>query len=282
MKKIVLFADALKFKPELFEFVSYIAALAPSKITCRFIEPRELDATPGIKTLGGQIYVEEITMSPDEKRELAIKRQQNLNLFREECAKQNIDAIVHSVGSDDFKNLVHETRYADLAIIDPAIAEDQEFRMPSKLAVEILNNAECPVLIAPEVFDRIDQVVLAYDGSKSSVFAIKQFYYQLPELAAKKVAIMHISENYDHKDHSAEAGMFKEWMALHFANASTIELKGDAHEELYKYFMEHEFHSNQLLVTGAFGRSMISNFFKPSSAELVLKAVDIPVFIAHG
>jgi hypothetical protein len=32
---------------------------------------------------------------------------------------------------------------------------------------------------------------------------------------------------------------------------------------------------------GAFGRSMLSDFFKHSTAELIVKTINLPVFIAH-
>jgi nucleotide-binding universal stress UspA family protein len=34
-------------------------------------------------------------------------------------------------------------------------------------------------------------------------------------------------------------------------------------------------------VMGAFGRSMLSGFFKHSTAELIIKTVNLPVFVAH-
>lgn len=281
MKKIVLIADTFEMKPGIIDFVAYIANLGKSKITAIFVEHQVLETNPSIKTLGGQIYVEEITLSPEERRESDIKRKQRIDAFKQECLKRNIDAVVHTAQNNALKTLIHETRYADLAILDPAISDANEFRIPSNFAIELLNHTECPVLIAPEVFDKIDDVVLAYDGSKSSVFAIKQFYYQLPELAGKNITVLHISENNDGTEHEVERGLFKEWLDMHFAKATAIELNGDAREELYKYFMEHEQDTNKILVTGAFGRNFLSTLFKPSTAELVLKVVDIPMFIAH-
>ena len=68
---------------------------------------------------------------------------------------------------------------------------------------------------------------------------------------------------------------------MHFSKVSFLELTGEAREVLFEYLMTHNEQKNKLLVTGAFGRNYLSTFFKPGAAELVLKAVDIPIFIAH-
>jgi hypothetical protein len=46
----------------------------------------------------------------------------------------------------------------------------------------------------------------------------------------------------------------------------------------YRYLLEKK---NVLVVTGAFGRSTLSDLFKHSTAELLVKTIDLPVFISH-
>ena len=46
---------------------------------------------------------------------------------------------------------------------------------------DVLHDVACPVLLVPEKFDFPESVILAYDGSEESVYAIKQFAYLFPE-----------------------------------------------------------------------------------------------------
>ena len=42
--------------------------------------------------------------------------------------------------------------------------------------------------------------------------------------------------------------------------------------QVFEYFMEHNEDNNKMLVTGAFGRSHLSRFFKPGTTDLVVPA----------
>jgi nucleotide-binding universal stress UspA family protein len=55
-------------------------------------------------------------------------------------------------------------------------------------------------------------------------------------------------------------------------------LNGTPDDELLQYFL---LRKNVFIVMGAYGRSLLSSFFKRSSADLVLRVMDLPVFIAH-
>lgn len=280
MQKILLLIDGLNYKPEILDFAAYVAKLGKSKLVGVFVENRQLDTVPSIKTFGGTAYVEEITIDAEEQKRRMDHIQKNMAAFRGGCIQREVMAVAHHDTGNPLEQIIDESRYADLVIADPAFSFTEEHKVPSKFIIDLLSKAECPVLIAPEYFEQLDEIVLAYDGSRSSAFAIKQLFYQLPKLAEKRVVVLHINkdkiEKWD-KQHS----YFKEWLDLHFTNVSFLELTGDARDILFDYFMAQNEKQNQLLVTGAFGRNFLSTFFKPSTAELVLKAVDIPIFIAH-
>ncbi|MCD6012961.1 MAG: hypothetical protein K0Q79_2823 [Flavipsychrobacter sp.] len=281
MEKILVLADAQHYKPDVLDFAAYIAKLGKSKLVGIFVENRQIDTVPTIKTFGGTPYVEEIIQDPAEQKEILHHINNNIAAFKEGCLQREVNAAAHYDPGDPLEKLLDESRYADLLIADPSFStDDDDDRVPSKFIMEILSKAECPVLVAPGRFEQIDEVVLAYDGSRSSVFAIKQFYYQLPKLADKRLVILHINKEKIEKWDKQNAN-FKEWLDMHFSNVSFLELTGEARNILFEYFMARSEQVNQLLVTGAFGRSFLSTFFKPGAAELVLKAVDIPMFISH-
>ena len=280
MEKIILLADAHNFKTETLDFAAYISKLGKSKLFGVFVENPEFETVPAIKTLGGAVYVEEILPDEAAQKKAINDVQKSIATFKGGCIQREITGVVHHDKGAPLQQVIDESRFADMIIADPAFSFDPDSKVPSKFVMELLNKAECPVLISPEYFEQIDEIIFAYDGSASSVFSIKQFYYLMPKLADKRVVVLHISkEKADKADRSNV--LFREWLDLHYSNVSFLELTGEARDVLFEYFMTNNDSQNKILVTGAFGRNYLSTFFKPSAAELVLKAVDIPIFIAH-
>ena len=62
---------------------------------------------------------------------------------------------------------------------------------------------------------------------------------------------------------------------MHYNAVHLESVNGQPDVELFKVFLTRK---NKLLVMGAYGRKM---FFKRSTAELVLKTSDVPLFITH-
>jgi hypothetical protein len=282
MEKILFLVDALNFKTDSLDFAAYISRLNKSKLVGVFVENQLMDSFPAVKNIGGTVYVEEITADPGEEKQHAELVQKNINAFMSACTQREVLCATHYDKGQPAEKIIEETRYADLLIVDPSFSFEEDGKVPSKFVIELLNKAECPVIVAPEYFEQVDEIVMAYDGSRSSVFAIKQFYYQLPKLAEKRIVVLHINKENVSVDRNDTAHLqFREWLDMHFAKVSFLELKGEARDILFGYFMVHGEQCNQMLVTGSFGRNYLSTFFKPSTAELVLKAVDIPIFISH-
>ena len=67
-------------------------------------------------------------------------------------------------------------------------------------------------------------------------------------------------------------------LRAHYPSVAYHGLKGDVKDELLTHFF---MTSKKIIVMGAYGRSMLSNFFKKSSADVLLRTVDLPLFIAH-
>src|SRR5262249_42253206 len=148
-----------------------------------------------------------------------------------------------------------------------------------KAFTELLSKSECPVLVAPETYSPVDEVVFAFDGSASASFAIRQFHYLLPSFGHKTLHVLQVGTS--DNDGKGENNDFPEWLNMHYPKHTFVNLTGDAREMLFEYFMANNGNNNKMLVAGSFGRSLLSLFFRPSTAQLVLKAVDVPVFIAH-
>lgn len=282
MRKVVFLFDPINFDAKQLEFPISIAATDNSVLTGICFENEAMEAVPTIKTFGGQIYIEEITPNAQERRQYHKSVNHGIDLFKSVCEQKGITANVHIEQTPALEAVIRHSRYADLLMVDPRMCLLKDKDVPSDFVMKVLADSECPVLITPEVYVPIEEVVLTYDNSMSSVFAIKQFSYHLPALATKKIKVLHVKENNDGKEEAEVAAEFKEWLDAHFTNVSFIHMTGNVRESILNYFLGEGRQNRQLLVTGAFGRSVLSSFFKPSTAEMVLKTVDIPAFIAHG
>ena len=71
----------------------------------------------------------------------------------------------------------------------------------------------------------------------------------------------------------------KEFMKRHYPKAKYIIKKGWAEEEIVKYLKENQ--ENTLVVLGAYQRGAVSRWFKESMADVLMKEVKQPLFIAH-
>jgi len=72
----------------------------------------------------------------------------------------------------------------------------------------------------------------------------------------------------------------KEFMKRHFPQAGYTILKGDAEIEIMENLKMQQ--QNILVVLGAYERSRVSRWFRPSMADRLMAEVNVPLFIAHS
>ena len=263
MEKILLAIDALNPDKNSLEFACFLARLTKSKMTGIFLDDTEMEEMAIVDKSGGTI-----------KSGLIEK---NIRWFNEKCVGEETKHDLHTDSGIPLNELILESRYADLVIVDSETSFNKPYEgSPTRFVKDFLNHAECPVVIAPESFEGIDEIVLAYNGSPSSVFAIKQFSYLFPQFSSKKITVVQVSEC--GKWNEKEKDKLSEWLKAHYYHFDFISLKGEADIALFDYLWKRR---NVLLVMGAFGRGSISQFFKKSRAELIIKTITQPIFIAH-
>lgn len=275
MEKILLVINARS--PDVFsiDFACRIANLAQTKLTGLFIENLYFEYIP-VDVLEGPSYFN--TVSKITNTMVAVDTDQSIRLFKEECLRKGIKPEVYVDKGEPIQEIVFESRFSDLLIIDPELSfYNREEPLPSHFVKEILARAECPVLLAPEKFENIEEIVFCYDGSASAVFAIKQLTYLLPEMQDRKVMLLEVSTKSEQEFTEGHRRMM-DWLRSHYHSVYYHSLKGDVKDELFHYFFNRE---KMLVVIGAYGRSMLSNFFRKSSADVLIRTVDMPIFITH-
>jgi hypothetical protein len=172
MKKVLVAVDAKKVNMKVMDFACYIARLTRSSLAGIFLDNVQVLETM-IKEPG----------HPDSKfstvvKEMAKVIDENIHQFREACANRETNCSVYIGNRVPLADIIKETRFAELLIVDPEMSfKQKKEEVPSGFIKNVLAKSECPVVLAPFEFHAIDEILLAYDGSDASVYAIKQFTY---------------------------------------------------------------------------------------------------------
>jgi nucleotide-binding universal stress UspA family protein len=291
MEKILLAMDGYKQNTYAIDFACYLAKLTHSRLTGVFLEGNPEDDQAEIIRLEA-LEPPEASEPPDpleasEAQEAAGPFKagvlatdpvlQRVHRFREACLGREVTAKVHRDRGVPVDDILLESRFSDLIVVDPETSfrkVDKGF--PGRFIRDVLLAAECPVVVSPYQFDSLDEVIFAYNGTSSSVFAIKQFTYLFPEFKRKKAVVVDVCAG--EETAIEEQYKMKEWLSAHYLQVNFVLLKGDPSDELFGYLLQRK---NAIVVLGAYGRGILSRFLKPSHASLLLRTINLPIFITH-
>ena len=278
MKRILLTLDALEINQNTLDFAIYIGRLTGSKITGVFLEDLVSENKIIVKDGYDATYV---VWGPDETNpeyQAKLDRiQNNMNLFRDYFIKRETECDIICEKGMPAREIIRESRFADLIIMNAQTCFKKSFRgSPTTFETQILKAAECPVIIAPKSFSPIDEIILCYDGSRSSFYSIKQFDYLFPEFGQTKVVLLTVNKM--GTPILPEDEKLREWLFKRYAHIHFDFRYGKARDELYYYLLQK---NNCLVIIGAFGRNSISRLFKKTTVEKILKTTNLPIFITH-
>lgn len=272
MEKILVAIDANSINTSVLEFACFMAKLTNSKLIGVFLDEGEGAKAPVTEWESEQ----GAGVLPGTKEQVS-QYDKSIHAFTDVCRKKQTNCSIHFDQGLAVTGIIRESRFADLLIVDPEMSlRSKKEGTPTVFIKEVLARSECPVVIAPFSFTGIEEIVFAYDGSPSSVFAIKQFTYLFPELTDKRITILQVNEKENQP--IVEKERIGELLQMHYSAIGYHRLYGNAGNELYSYLRSNK---NVFVVMGAFGRSMLSDFFKHSTAELIVETINLPVFIAH-
>jgi hypothetical protein len=208
------------------------------------------------------------------------KKDESVKEFERACSKAGIHYSFHRNVGIAIHELKQEIIFADLVIIN-GNETFSPFREnpPAPFIKELLRDVQCPVLVAPARFRPIDKITLLYDGAPSSVFAIKMFSYLFGDLGGVPVEVFTVKDVLQ-GSHLPNNKLMREFTKRHFPKAEYIVEKGNAEDQILGHLRYHK--GNELVVLGAYRRSEISRWFKTSMADILMKELDTPLFIAHN
>jgi len=212
-----------------------------------------------------------------ESKQKASRMEDAIAHFREACESQGIRCSIHRDTGDPESDIIAESMFADVLVTQEDISfSEEDNQVPSELMTHLLTHAKCPIVLSPFAFLEPKEIVFAYDGTQSSMFALKQLSYLFPQLKDNPLIIMEVANEGDDVD--TGTAKLREWLDGKFAHVEHVVREGDPSNCLLEVVLTRP---EALLVLGAFGRNAVSRFFKPSVAGSIIKFATIPVFIAH-
>ncbi len=278
MKKFIVAFDGLKYAKNT-EKVSlalaritdaHLVGIFPDDITYTSYIVNELIKKKGVSAAQLKKY---------EAADAAL-RKQSAQRFADACKREGVHFSLHEDKKIAIQWLKHESIYADLLLLSMAETFSRYSRKPpTRFIRDLLGDLECPVLLIPEKYRPFEKIILLYDGKPSSVFAIKMLSYVLPELKTLPAEIISVTPG-EKSLHLPDNRLMKEFMKRHYPDAVYTVLKGLAEDEIIARLRMQQ--SGCLVVLGAYRRSTVSRWFHESMADIIMKELGMPLFIAHN
>ena len=278
MEKIIVAIDGVNLNMPTVDFACFLGRLTNSSITGIFLENLMAVQKPVLKSTDLMAFINwETDKNSPEYLEKIKQIEKNISFFTEACANRSVRCHIHRKRGLPSKEMIGESRFADLIVLDASTSFNHIFEgSPTEFVRDILKEAECPVVIAPEHFESIDEIVFIYDGNKSDIFALKQFSCLFPQLSDRKIILLQATK--DGVWAGREKHNLKEWLGNHYSEIRFETLKENPADFSFKYLVKKK---NIFIVMGAYGRSSVSRFFRHSHADLIIRTMGQPIFISH-
>jgi nucleotide-binding universal stress UspA family protein len=279
MKKYLAVFDGYKFSASTMQYAIQLTRITNAHLVGVFLDEFIYRSYSAYKVMTSYKNYDTVLKELDEKDQK--KRDAAVLNFQVACEKSGINFSIHRDRSIALQELKHESMFADLILINKyetftKYKEDP----PTRFIKELLNDVQCPVFVVPKAFKPVDKIVLLYDGAPSSVYAVKIFSYLLGNLEGLPVEVYTVKEQAKADLHVPDNKLMKEFIKRHFPKATFIVAKGDAEEQIHAYLQNHK--ENELVVLGAYRRSELSRWFKISMADILMRQLNVPLFIAHN
>ncbi len=278
MKKIIVAIDGSYYSEVAVEYALQLASRYQSFVAGVFLEDVTAyhQFSPLLEAPEAVGLAEEVLL--ELRQESKDRVQSEVDRFSARCSRAGVSwGIVEEAGIPS-RDLINETLYADLCIVGAVTYFGSLTVSPDAgLLTDVLSKAHCPVLVVPEEAAPLSDVVLTYDGSVSSVNAIKRYLSLFPSAADDWTHTLVTVVAGNHTPSAQETDLLR-YLRHHIPDLRREVLTGDTVQEILHYASQFE---GSLLVMGAFTRNILSTMMKPSVGKQVVKAHLVPVLVAH-
>ncbi len=277
MKKIIAAFDGLKYSESARDYAIMLAKHTNAHLVGVFMEDPTYTSYKIYDLVNEEGTSERKLKKYDQVDKTA--RHKAAQNFEQSCQHAGLEFSIHHDRQFAIRELKHESIYADLLVIDAneTLTHYKE-KIPTRFIRDLLSDAHCPLLIVPEHHKPIEKIVLLYDGEPSSVYAIKMFSYLLPQLKNLETEVIAINPP-NSTLHLPDNKLMKELMKRHFPGVTYTVIEGWPEHDIIRRVKELQ--ANSIVVLGAYKRSTVSRWFSESMANILMREVMLPLFIAH-
>ncbi|MBS0030688.1 hypothetical protein ACTJJ0_24505 [Chitinophaga sp. 22321] len=277
MKKIIAVIDALHFTEDQIAGFKYFAGETNSLLTVVCLDTLTTGAIPVATMFPEPAIIGYDQISVEGRAALQWQRNENIKQLHQICDNDHVNIVIRESVNSPIEEVVAASRFADLLLVSnstsfAALIDSN----PPRFLKDVLAEAECPVMVLPDVLSPVKEIIFAYNGTYSSIYAIRQFTLLFPYFTNIPVKVVYVAE--DHQKVLPFEVKLKSYLEQHYANVEYVIMNG----EPATAFLALLIRRNDCIVTyGAFGRSGASRFFHRSDAENILRTTNIPIFITH-
>ncbi|RAJ02419.1 nucleotide-binding universal stress UspA family protein [Chitinophaga skermanii] len=279
MKKIIAVFDGLFFSTTTLDYALAMSKQLNSHLVGVFLDDKlynSFDIYEIVKQQGAATNdIMSLEIEDDQTRNESVQR------FENACKEAGISYAVHRKSNPAIQEIIHESIYADLLIID----QKETFKLkkenpPTTFLRNLLSDVQCPVLAVKGEYKPIDKVVLLYDGAPSAVYAIKMYSYLAPAMKSLTTEVISVNEAAEDFLQYDDGQLMKEFMVRHFKDATFTVFTGEPEGAIIKHLASQT--GNTLVVLGAYRRSNVSRWFRASMADILMEKLHTPLFVAHN
>ena len=279
MKKFLAVFDGYHFSTATMRYGIQLAQIAQAQLVGVFLDESSYRSFNIATVMTSEDEPEKKIKSLEEKDKQ--KREEAVRQFQTACTKAGIAYVVHRDKGIAIQELIQETMFADLLIIDKHENFSRRRQKPPTAFIrQLLASLQCPAVVVPSSYKAVDKIVLLYDGQPSSVYAFRQFSYLLGDMENTAVEVVTAKNESMATTRLPHNKLVREWMKKHYPKAEFSLLKGEAEKKIAAHL--DKYGSNELVVLGAYRRSEVSRWFRTSMADVLMQELDTPLFIAHN
>lgn len=265
MKKLVVLNNNLHNTSHVLEFAIDQAKRYDYEIEGLFLD---LEDTSSSYPFPNDLPLTEVDVtsgSPEEENEKII--QEYIDYFHNECQQAGVRCRA---------TRLNEETFLEVAATADAFLMDARHQQHTDRPDALFSRLSCPVVAVSESSVKIDNVLFGFDGSEDSEYAVRKYIDLFPEAGSKKFHLVTVNKELELLE---DRVFINDFLEKKFPGISLHHLEGDQSSVFIEFVRQ--FPENSLVVMGAYGRSALSRFFRPSLAEKVFQETRASVFLAH-
>ncbi len=193
-----------------------------------------------------------------------------MKVFQDECETAGVEFLIEPDTSVSTKDIIRLSAFADIILAD-AHQDVNEHNI-----ADLLADAHCPVYLISKDAGAPGNVVLAYDGSLSSIYAIKIYSYLFPGFRDLPTALLYVHNG--NQPELPQQEDINRWLSQYYPNLRVEMLKGNITEKLVEFTRPLP---RVLTVMGSYSRNHLSRLFHTSHAKALIEEGRSSVFISH-